>query len=80
MLEPAYTLIHTDMMLIDLGSGFKGISGRRIGLACNTGITRCSGPICSSKLNKDNMGQILFSVNSLHEPMVGVGMLGQEKV
>lgn len=52
VLESACVLVHTDMMLIGVGSGFRGTSGSRPGSVRITGITRCSGYICTSKLNK----------------------------
>lgn len=52
MLEPACILVHTDVMLIGLGIGFRGIFGSRIGLVRITDMTRCSDYIYTSKLNK----------------------------
>jgi len=74
VLEPAYILVHTDMMLIDLGSGLRGVSGSKIGLVCITGVTRCSGYVYPSKLRKST-----FPANPLQEVLISTACLADSR-
>lgn len=71
MLEPACVLVQPDMMLIDSGNGFTGISDGSIELVHIAGVTGFSGCIYTSKLGKARLPD-----KSLQEVLILITCLG----